>query len=138
MSIRTALINHLTNTAGVTAIFSTRIFADFISSKALTSDSMAYNILSDPPNHNQSGPSGLRRALVQLNTSSATRSGSEAGVEALLTALDGRHQQTLGSEALDVRGITCEDARDRYEPPESDKEPGRYRAELDFVIWHAP
>ncbi|KKK75266.1 hypothetical protein LCGC14_2875460, partial [marine sediment metagenome] len=53
------------------------------------------------------------------------------------TSLDGRHQATLGTEALDVRGITLEDTRITYEPPPQNKEQGKFRGMMTFSIWYA-
>ena len=74
------------------------------------------------------GPSGMARAVFQVDAWAATYGGAKTLAETLRQALDG-HRGAMGSET--VGGVLLTAERDLF-----DHETGTYRVSMDFAIWH--
>ena len=131
MVIEEALYAFLAATAGVTALVSTRIYPQVIPQDAVL-PAIAYQRISGPRVHSQSGASGLAYPRFQFTCQAATYSAARQVANAVRAALDGYRGTMGGAGGVSVGAAFVANEIDGYS-----EESGEHTVRLDVVIYHA-
>lgn len=137
MSIKTALASHLTHSVTVSAQAEGRVYSVLARSKAGMPRIVFTQISGDPARH-LSAPSGLTRAMFQIDCWGSTVDEADDLAEAVRSALD-QYQGTLGNGKNTVSAATVfiSGPRDDFAPPTDGGRVRKFRALLEAVIWYS-
>lgn len=125
--VRQAVYYQLANTAGVTALTSTRIYPKVMPQQP-TMPALVYSVVDNNRTQVHRGQTTGVRARVQVTCWGNTEASVSAVKEQVRLAMIGAH----GSIAsVTVDGVTCEGEVEGFEP-----ETVRHWIALDFFIWH--
>lgn len=95
MSIETDLYSTLSGAAGVTALVSTRIYANLVPENA-TNPCIDYALIAGTRLHTLIGQNDMERKLIQISCHGNTHASAKAVAEAVLAALQGDgYQQSM-------------------------------------------
>lgn len=128
--IVTSLYNYLSNTAGITALVSTRIYPVVLPQNA-TYPAITYQVISTPIIHTVEGCSAPNTNMQIDCWSTNTYLEAHQVADAVETALD-NYSGTWNSADV-VSACLLTGRQDLYEDNVSD-----YRVMLEFSIWHKP
>lgn len=132
ITLEEALVYKLNNTAGITALCSTRIYPEELPEVA-TIPAMTYRLISAPAVMDLSEGAGTALVIYrfQFDVYGATVSTANAVAAALFTALHGyKGTITSGANTYVIQKCVRIDKRDEKEP-----ETGLYRRSQDYEIW---
>jgi len=133
LSIEAGLVYKLTNTAGITALVSTRVYLETIPQGA-TLPCITYQRISTPrlTAHDTSGSAGTASPRFQFDAWATTYASARAIADALRAALNGyKGTITSGADSVVVQSILIDG-----ESSEPDLVAGLARIRSDYVIYH--
>jgi len=129
VNIEEALYYHLSHTAGVTALVSTRIYP-LVAPQDAARPYLVYQRISTPRVRSHSGPSGLAHPRFQITGVAASYSAARGLANAVRAALDG-YSGAMGSAPGVQTAAFVDNENDGY----SDGIPA-YIFRLDVILWH--
>ncbi len=136
-NLNTAIFEDLTTTVAVTDEIGTR----FLASAQPTSAALpyaTYQTISIASQHHAKAASALRNTLLQIDVWAASNAAAEDASVAIVNALDGRENFSMGAtELLDVYSVMLQASRYDFTPPSDASEVGTFRVSMDFQVWHA-
>lgn len=133
LSIEAGLVYKLTNTAGVTALVSTRVYLERIPQGA-TLPCITYQRIDTPrvTTHDTSGSAGTAYPRFQFDAWATTYASARAITDAVRAALNGyRGTITSGADTVTVQAALVDG-----ETSQPDLEAGLARIRSEYVIWH--
>lgn len=133
LTLEAGLVYKLQNTAGLTALISTRVYLERIPQGA-TVPCLTYQRISTTREltHDVSGSAGTARVRVQFDAWATTYLSAKAIADALRAALNGfKGTITSGSDTVVVQAALIEAESSE---PDLDAELSRVRS--DYFIWH--
>lgn len=128
MTIEEALYYHLVNTAGVSALISTRLYPNVIP-EDVAQPAATYQRISSMPILDHGGPSGMETARIQITCRATTYAVAKSVAKAVKTALDG-FSGTMGG----VGGVTVEYSHVENEQDGYNMVSGSSTVRLDVII----
>ena len=137
MSLKTALVYHLKNDDGVSALVGARVFPQF-GKEGIAYPYIVFNRVSTARHPEMEAASGLVSSRVQIDVWDNDPLTAQNVAEAVRAALDGYTNTTMGSgdHTCAVHRIMLDGQRDTFSPPLEGKEDGAYGEQLDFVVIH--
>ena len=131
--IEEAIIGHLLDTMGVSALVSNRVYPLSLP-QGRTLPAMTVQRVSGAPLYADDGEAGLVNPRVQVDCWGATYAAAKLSARAAVTALSAYVGDMGGVE---VQYVLLEDERDM--PRESGANAAEYvfRVSLDFIVWHS-
>lgn len=133
LAIEEGLVYKLANTAGITALVSTRVYNLRIPQGA-TLPCITITRISTPRlhTHDTSGSAGTAYPRIQIDAWGVTHSSVKAITNAVRAALEGyKGTITSGADTVTVQGALTDD-----ETIEFDSETELYRSRTDWIVWH--
>lgn len=132
MSVEMAVLTHLRQTAGVTALVSSRTYQVRLP-ETPTLPAVRVQLISEPHDHHLRGADGALRARVQVDIfvsdEAADPYGSLQSISAaVMAALDG---QVFTVNSVEITGAMCVDRRVLYEAEDL----RLWREMQDYVVW---
>jgi hypothetical protein len=133
LTIEAGLVYKLTNTVGLTALISTRVYLERIPQGA-TLPCLTYQRISTPRvhTHDTSGSAGTAYPRFQFDAWATTYASAKAITDALRAALNGyKGTITSGADSVVVQASLVES-----ETSQPDLEADLARISSEYVIWH--
>lgn len=134
MTLEEAIFGRLTADVGVSALLGTRAYPGQ-APQSSTLPVLVYQQASQKKLTTLTGVINLNQYGLRLDLWAADYAGCKALYNAVRDCLVG-FRGTLGSGAVDVRGVFEESGDDQAESPIHAEENGLYRAGLDLNIWY--
>lgn len=132
ITIEEGLVYHLKNTAGVSALVSTRVYGNRIPQGA-TLPCLTVTRISTPRviTHDTSGSAGTAHPRFQIDAWGELNGTVKSIADAVRAALNG-FKGTMGvTNTVTVQAAWIDD-----EKPDFDPETNLWRSQSDYVIWH--
>lgn len=132
ITIEQGLYHFLTNTAGITALVSTRIYPNKLP-QTVTLPAITYQRISTPRihTHDTSGKTGTAHPRFQFDAWGTSYASCKAVADAIRAALNGYRGTMGGADPVTVQGALIDDERYDNSP-----DTGMERIMSDFIIWH--
>lgn len=142
--VTAAIRDFLESVTAVTDLVSTRIRRRRARSEDLrdaTKGIQAFIViqkLSNPREHHQGGPAGLSQSRIQINCVAKSQGLVNQISDAVETALDGLHNQTMGDDDLDVRSVALDNGPvDNDESATDASQRHIYEDRMELLVWAA-
>lgn len=142
--IAAAIRDQLLSVTDVTDLVDTRVRVEMAQSNDFRdSDNnlrayIVIRVISNPGEHTQDGPASLSQSRLQIECHSESSGKSNQVATAVKAALDGLSDQTMGTQALDVRSVKKVDGPTHESSVATDgSERHVFNARLEFLSWHA-
>ncbi|MFW6079533.1 MAG: DUF3168 domain-containing protein [Gemmatimonadota bacterium] len=130
MALEASLREHLEADGAVAARVGGRVYPVLLPPD-VTYEAISYRRISAPREHAQTGPSGLVRARIQVDSWATTYGGAKDLAEDVRRALDG-FRGTMGTTVTTrVDSTMLEGDRDLY-----DEDAEVHRVQHDYLIWY--
>ena len=124
-----ALVSHLTNDAGVSALVASRVYPEPVPQNA-TYPLICYMRIASTHEHVMGGAAGYLEARYQIKCWASSRSAVKTLADAVRLALDG-YSGAMGDAT--VRGIFFDSDDDDYVPASQAQAHARHGLRMDFV-----
>lgn len=134
MGIESALFNHLTNKASITALISDRVYNQ-LGPEGAAYPFITFTVLSTDHTHSMGGAVGLVNVNMQIDIWAESQIDRVTVTEAIRNALDG-FKGAMGAEALSIRNCFLESYSSFTEPEIEGRQKPVFRSSMDFSIWH--
>lgn len=128
MDLETALVNHLENDAGVSAVVGTRIYPN-VAGQTVSMPFIVYHRISTPREYTHDGENPLSNPRMQLTMVASTKSAAKDLANQVRFSLAG-FKGTMGG-SLPVGGAFCENEWDKYEDQIK-----AFSYRQDWIIYH--
>lgn len=132
ITIEEGLAYFLKNTAGITALVSTRIFPNKLP-QTTTLPAITFQRISTPRvhTHDTSGAGGTAHPRIQIDVWGETYESCKDVTDAIRTALNG-YKGTMGAvDPVTVQGALIDEERYDNSP-----DTGMQRIMSDYIVWH--
>jgi hypothetical protein len=137
MTVEVGIATYLLGVAEIAALVGTRVYQLFLP-QAATLPAVRVQLIDDPETYTHDGPSGLRKARIQVDAIAGRSSGSDpyddasALADTVDTALSG-YVGWAGNPGVSI--LSC--LRDSRVPiPEAPDEVGQLKIAQDYVVWY--
>ena len=134
MSVESALYDHLTADAALTALVSNRIYPT-VAPQNVTLPYVTFNVIAGEHERHALAGAGLAQVSVQIDVWDDDAAGRRSVTDALFDRLHGFRGQ-MGTEQLEVRSVHVDGPTDSYEEPIQGGEEGIFRGRTEIQVWH--